>query len=63
VSKVPTGFVKQDSPDLDPNGNFDPADLERLDKLPCTLFTDRCGTNYFVLELDGETYYLPVGTD
>ena len=37
--------------------------VKGMHKLPCTLYTDRNGSNLFVIEVNGEKHYLPVGTD
>lgn len=64
MSQPPTGFVPRNDEELDPNGKFDPeTDLAGFDRLPCVLYTDYTGINYFVIEHEGEDYYLPLRTD
>jgi len=63
MPKLPTGFVPRTSEELHPSGEFDPRSLKNLDCIPCRLYTDRYGTNYFVINHEGEEYFLPLRTD
>ena len=68
--QVPTGFEEVGGP-YDEGDLATPEELEKarvgrtklFHKLPCTLYTDYTGVNYFFLELNQKTYCMPVQTD
>ncbi len=66
-TKVPNGFLPLTADEVNPEGKGPAtfiADLEaNLDRIDCNLYTDRHGTNYFVIKVDGKRYCLPVRTD
>ncbi len=67
MDKVPNGFVPLTSEEINPEGRGPAsflADLEaNFDRLDCHLYTDRSGTNYFVIKVNGQRYCLPARTD
>lgn len=66
ADRVPTGFLPPDDEEVNPEGEPDFVQglrAQGLESLPCELLTDRSGTNYFVLIVDGKQYVLPVRTD
>lgn len=62
--QVPTGFVHPDDPQVNPEGEDLLGDLEKnFTKIPCTLYTDGHGINFFVIDVDDKKYVLNVRTD
>lgn len=64
MDKVPTGFVPFTDPEVNPEGGDLKEAIEaNYDKIPATLYTDRYGINYVVIEQNGEELVLCVVTD
>jgi hypothetical protein len=62
--RVPTGFVELGSDDDDSFVTLEELESgDEYGKIPCTLYTDRHGVNFFVIEMNGKKHILPVGTD
>jgi len=63
--KVPTGFLNRYEmiADGDTIESIEHIEDFYQYKIPCTLYTDACGSNMFIIEIDGTKYYMPVRTD
>ena len=67
VYKVPAGFVPVTDEEVNPEGVTEQEFVNKLEsslyKVSVALYTDGCGTNYFVLEHEGKKLVLTVRTD